>query len=83
MSHFRFMTGAAFSEALSHLDMPVAEAATFLGQPVKRIHDWLNDDRDIPRWVPGYLSALTVPRARQIAHETNQSLLEQEHNHVD
>lgn len=69
-----YMTGGQFKLALKVLNWDIGRAVNMLGQDQRRIKAWLDDSHNIPRWVPLFLTALTVPAARDLVLQADQHM---------
>lgn len=61
------MMPAQFSQALDDLDLTMREFCRITGTNAKTTQRWLDDEKDIPAWVPVFLALLTLPGAMQMA----------------
>lgn len=75
------ITGEQLNAAMYEIGWNVEVTADWLGQRQQRIRQWLHDEVPIPRWVPVFFTAMTVPEAKAKAETVHHFLNEQEHNH--
>lgn len=61
------MMPAQFSKALDDLSLGMREFCRITGTNVKTAERWLEDEKDIPQWVPVTLALMTMPGALPMA----------------
>lgn len=66
------MMPAQFSQALDDLRLTMREFCRVTGTNAKTAQRWLDDEKDIPAWVPVFLAMLTLPGAMQMAQTVAQ-----------
>lgn len=70
-----YMTGGQLAVALAQVGWGVDRFSDVTGTPPRRVNSWLHGEDYIPRWVPLFMTAMTVQPALDLVGQAHQQLL--------